>query len=1006
MFLFATLCSVAFARGSDRTIVQFAHTSWGANEGAPRNIQAITQTQNGYLLLGSAEGLFRFDGVAFEHYETPSGSALPSGAARSLLALPNGDLWIGFYSGAVSRLRDGTVQTYTTRDGLPDGHVLCLAQDREGTIWAGTSGGLARFEGNRWKGVGIDWSFPGKSAQALLLDRKGTLWVDTEDTLVFLPSGARTFQSTSIHVGPVPQIVEAPNGKLWMAELGRSVRPIPLDTKLEPSEKTEVRVGSQAILFARDGDLWITTMGDGLRRVPSPEDLKGKPGRFSGSIESYTAKDGLSDDIAESAFQDREGNIWVGTFGGLDRFHKGALVPIDSPFKLSVTDRDADIVPGNAGDVWMATSEHVARIHEFKIYPVSYPVGPPLAGYRDSAGTIWWVSQDALVQFEHGQFSRFRLPRELTVPFRGSVNITEDSLGVLWAGFRQEGLFYWDRRVWTRFETPPELTKLWPTTAFTDHLGRVWFGYDDGTIIYLSGGKIQTVSAGEGSPVGHVRGIRGRNRQVWVCGESGLAFFDGRRLRIVATADAAGFGAISGIEETSDGSLWLREQRGVVYINQGELRKFCKRPTYRVHYDVFDSLDGLPGTFGSTGQKEVLDTNGRVWFLATNGIAWLNPASVSSKAPPPVSIRAVVADGRRFISRTNLTLPARTTNLQIEYAALSLSIPGRVRYRYELEGADKDWQEPGVRRVAFYTNLGPGKYRFHVNARNQGGEWAARDAVLEFSVAPAWFQTIWFRAFCVGLFLLLLCVLYQLRLNQLKRQFNAALEARVDERTRIARELHDTLLQSFNALLLRLQAVSNVLPVRPEEAKHRVDTAIEQASNAITEGRDVVHQLRSDRLMTIDLAEAISAFAKQLAADQPLGDCPDVRIHVEGRPRDLNPTLRDEVYRITAESLRNACRHSHARQIEVEIRYDEHHLRLRIRDDGKGIDPGVRDNDPAPGHWGLRGMRERAKLVGGNLEIWSELDSGTEVELRIPATNVYAKPRAPRWSAFSRIGRS
>jgi ligand-binding sensor domain-containing protein len=299
----ASLCSVAFAGEGDRTIVQFAHTSWGANEGAPRNIQAITQTNDGYLLLGSAEGLFRFDGVAFEHYETPSGSALPAGAARALLALPNGDLWIGFYSGAVSLLRHGTVQTYTTRDGLPDGHVLCLAQDREGTIWAGTSGGLARFEGNRWKEAGTDWSFPGKSAHALLLDRKGTLWIHTEATLVFLPSGARTFQSTSIHVGLVPQIVEAPNGKLWMAELGRSVRPIPLGTKLEPSDETEVRVGSHAILFARDGDLWITTVGDGLRRVPSPEDMKGKRGRFSASIESYAAKDGLSDDIAESAFK-------------------------------------------------------------------------------------------------------------------------------------------------------------------------------------------------------------------------------------------------------------------------------------------------------------------------------------------------------------------------------------------------------------------------------------------------------------------------------------------------------------------------------------------------------------------------------------------------------------------------------------------------------------------------------------------------------------------------------
>jgi signal transduction histidine kinase len=255
-------------------------------------------------------------------------------------------------------------------------------------------------------------------------------------------------------------------------------------------------------------------------------------------------------------------------------------------------------------------------------------------------------------------------------------------------------------------------------------------------------------------------------------------------------------------------------------------------------------------------------------------------------------------------------------------------------------------------------------------------------------------------------FFLLLWSIYLLRLRELHREFNTALEARVNERTRIARELHDTLLQSFNGVLLRFLAVSNLLPARPDDAKRRIDSAIEQASDAITEGRDAVYALRSGGLTTVDFAQSIGNFGKELLSDPTNDISLEFRVQVEGKPRDLNPMVRDEVYRIAAEALRNAVRHARAKQIEVEIRYDEDRLRVRIRDDGKGMDPRVVDLGQAPGHWGLRGMRERAKLVGGVFEVWSELNSGTEVELSMPAASAYAKPPASRWSVFSSTWRS
>ena len=315
------ICLIACVCGSaqdwERTIAQFQHTAWGTKEGAPDQIYALAQTEDGYLWMGTGEGLYRFDGLTFERYEARSGGPLQT-KPHSLWSNGRGELWIGARS-VVTTLKDGNLRIYRAQDGVPEGVVRGFAEDREGPIWVASLGRLARLEGDRWEKVGEGWNFPGHSAQAIFLDRQGTLWVATENTLVFLPSGAKAFQPTGINVGQVFQIGQARNGKLWMAETSRSVRPIPVGSGLLPPDETEIRVGSAGILFDRDGALWATTMGDGLRRAPRPELLSGKIGRFSKAVESFTAKDGLTDDVARPILQDREGSIWVGTHSGLDR---------------------------------------------------------------------------------------------------------------------------------------------------------------------------------------------------------------------------------------------------------------------------------------------------------------------------------------------------------------------------------------------------------------------------------------------------------------------------------------------------------------------------------------------------------------------------------------------------------------------------------------------------------------------------------------------------------------
>jgi PAS domain S-box-containing protein len=328
-------------------------------------------------------------------------------------------------------------------------------------------------------------------------------------------------------------------------------------------------------------------------------------------------------------------------------------------------------------------------------------------------------------------------------------------------------LFYRKDGRWQRLDAASEFAKSSPTTAFTDWMGSAWFGYEGGTIIVVYQGKIQRVFPANDSLVGGIGAIKGRGRHLWVGGELGLAFFDGNRFRRVVPAYAEAFGSVVGVEETSNGSLWLAEKRGAIEIPATEIQRFLTDPSYRVKYRIFDSFDGLPGIY----PKVIQATDGKIWFSTSDGIAWVDPAKIFTNAlPPPVLIRSVTANGKQAGSLTNLTLPPRTTNLQISYTALSLAVPEKMRFRYRLEGVDKDWQDAGARREAFYNGLGPGKYHFRVIACNNDGVWNEEGAHLDFVIAPAWYQTIWLRGLYVLTFFMLLWTIYQMRVHQLREQ--------------------------------------------------------------------------------------------------------------------------------------------------------------------------------------------------------------------------------------------
>jgi signal transduction histidine kinase len=373
-------------------------------------------------------------------------------------------------------------------------------------------------------------------------------------------------------------------------------------------------------------------------------------------------------------------------------------------------------------------------------------------------------------------------------------------------------------------------------------------------------------------------------------------------------------------------------------------------------------------------------SDGKIWFVNYDTVSFFDPSRMARNTlAPPVHIEQITADHKSYDAKSALRLPPLVRDLSIDYTALSLVEPEKTHFRFKLEGQYPDWKEVVNDREAQYSNLAPGNYRFRVIASNNSGVWNETGASLDFSIAPAYWQTPWFRALCVA----------AMRMRQLAHEFDMKVEARVSERTRIARELHDTLLQSFNGLLLRFRTVHALLSRSPDQARTILENAIDEARQALTEGRQAVQGLRSSTVETHEFSEAIQTLTEELASDPAYSGGAEVRMNVEGTPRTLRPLLRDEIYRIASEGLRNAFRHAEARRIELQLCYGEKSFELRVRDDGKGIDPKFLTDEGPAGHFGLRGMRERAEQIGGKLTVWSAPASGTELVLSVSGALAY-----------------
>jgi len=985
LIILLACCRPASALNPSLDLNQYAHKAWTIREGFFKGqITSIAQTPDGYLWLGTEFGLFRFDGVRSVPWTPPEGEHLPSNTVTSLSVNRDGRLWIGTMSGLAS-WKDGHLTGHTDLAGF---QIMAILEDRQDETWIGAigypTGRLCAVRSGTVECSGQDGRL-GNGAYSLY-EYGGDLWVGADTGLWHWKRGAETRYPISEPAHVILSLIEGDNGALWLS-MNSGIKQL-VDGKVQPYPfPAGMHFDSRRLLRDREGGLWIGTNGQGVVHL------------HQGRTDVFTSADGLSGDHVLRLFEDREGNIWVATLDGLDRFRDFAAYTIDTKQGLS-SDEPTSVLAARDGSIWIGSSKGLNRWNNGRITIYRKRDGLPDDGahtlFEDHRGRIWVSTLRGVAYFEDGHF--------VPVPAGASQivhNIVQENSGDVWINDQEQGLLHLLGEKLVERIPSSHLGHKDPLRALVPDRtrGGLWLGFFDGGVAYYKDGQVrETYGTADGLGEGWVTDLQVRpDGSLWAATQGGLSRIKGGHVATLTSKNGLPCDSVHWSRQDNRHSVWLDMPCGLARVDTAELDAWSADPKRTIQATVFDNLDGVRGQWsrGAYSPQVAQSADGRIWFTTFNGVTVIDPGHLPfNKLPPPVHIEGITADRKSYETSVNLRLPPLVRDLEIDYTALSLVAPEKIRFQYKLEGKDRDWQDVGNRRQAFYNDLPPRSYRFRVKACNNSGVWNEAGASFDFSIDPTYYQTTWFKIACAAAFLTALWGLYRLRLYQIAREFNVRLDERVGERTRLARDLHDTLLQSFQGLMLRLQVVDELLP--PGKAKEQLEQTLERADQAIVEGRSAVHDLRASTTTANDLAQAVRSVADELTGE----GSPMFRLVVEGPVRDLHPIIRDEVYRIAREGLRNSFTHARAQHIEAEITYSERLFRLRIRDDGRGIPPDILESGRS-GHYGLSGLRERASQIGASLDIWSGGGTGAEIDLSVPGAIAYGEsPGRPRFPLF------
>ncbi|HWX36941.1 MAG TPA: two-component regulator propeller domain-containing protein [Steroidobacteraceae bacterium] len=1016
----------------DSNDIRFSQLPTGSEIWQTR-VSQIVQDDQGFIWLGTQYGLLRYDGYAFKAFTPdPARPGSISGVfIESLFKDRSGSIWVG----SDQRLDrfDPSTETFkhfplgTTSRSSIGVSVAHISEDAEGILWLSTGDGLFRLDptSGQTRRFGHDPADPrslsSSDIKSTLEDRSGRFWVATRAGIDALD---RATGQVTLHVPMLEfremSMLEDRAGTLWVlhhsgtgiAILDRKAQRLRHLRLTPPDGKHDAGSGVYAALEDREGTLWIGTGGGGLLRYERAAQ------RFVRYLSNPYDKHSLAGDTVVSLFEDREGDVWVSLHSApLSMFARRHL-----PFEKlgrdpSITSRAAESVIGalfedHAGQVWLShegfLSAHDRNTEHFQTYQVGAGgLAADVIGIAEHpAGTFWLGTVGGGLGRLDRSTGRFRYYRhDPEDPQSVSSDVVErilpDRDGSLWLA-TWDGLDHFDPSTgrFTRYEVAPDTRAQVYLDLKQDAEGYVWLGSNFlGLHRFDPSHKTFTVYAHEPDRQGSLSNNRvnsvliDHSGTVWAGTQNGLNRFDPRAQTFVAyyTKDGLPGDVVSCILEDGSDHLWLSTNRGVARFDP-----------VKKSFDTYSDGDGLPGNDLTGWGACYKSPSGEMYFGGFSGATSFHPDRITDGAYRPTVVLTDFELGgtpvvvgphsvlRHAVSHTSaVTLPFEQSPILIEFAVLSFSSPAKNRYRYRLDGLDSQWHETASnRRVVSYTTLPAGSYRLRLQGATERGPWSEPETTMSITILPPWWQTWWLRTALIFTLAFAAVMVYLGRIRQLAHQFEIRLEERVSERTRIARDLHDSLLQGIQGLMFRLQAVLHLLPADPQAAATALEQALERGDATITEARDAVLDLRAGGACGSDLVEGLRALGEELGPGEVPG-IPAYRVVVEGRPRALAPILRDEVYRIVREAFRNARRHSQSENIEVELAYAATRFTVRVRDDGIGLDRDVLERGARHGHWGLQGMRERATRLGGTLHLWSERKAGTEIEINVPGSIAY-----------------
>jgi ligand-binding sensor domain-containing protein len=975
-----------------RAMSQYIRDRWGPEQGFPRGpVYAITQTPDGYLWIGTEAGLIRFDGWSFL-LVNDSSKKFQVANVLGLAPAADGGLWVRLEGTTLLRYRNGVFESAPTTGS--DAIITAMSWASDGQLLIAKNGGpILGYHNGKYAMLDSGASLPRSPVLALAEGAGGDLWLGTRDAGLFRVSSGGI---ASIRNGlPDPKInCLLPDGShgLWIGTDDGLVRWNGTELTSAGLPSGLNRFQALAMIRDRDGNLWVGTDSRGLLRLNS-EGLAGLNKTGEGSPPAVTA-----------VFEDREGNLWAGSASGLERLRDSPFVSFSAPEGLPTDGSNPVFVdeqnrmwfaPVTGGLWWVKNSQHgqvvQAGLERDVVYSIAGREGELWLGREHGGLTrLRWQDAPGLTPFSSTTYTQANGLAQNSV-----YSVYESGDGTVWAGTLSGGVSRLKDGKFTTYTIDQGLASNTVVSILQTSDGILWFATPNG-LSALTKDRWVSYAPRDGLPSENINCLfEDSKRVLWVGTAAGLAFRGSGGFEPVTEIPDALREQIFGIAEDRYGSLWISASNGVRRVNRDKLTRGSL-----AGQDIreFGIADGLRGGEGVKRQPSVIaDPIGRIWFSLNRGISVVDPARLNRNEVPVIAdIQSIAADDIPIALGSSIRIPPGRQRVVLDFAGLNLSVPGRVRYRFKLDGFDRNWNGPVERREAIYTNLDPGPYRFHVAATNTSGLWNGGEATLDFVIAPQFWQTWWFRACVVLACALAVLGLYRFRLRQLTKQLNVRFEERLGERTRIAQELHDTLLQGFLSASMQLHVAVDRLPAE-SPAKSSFNRVLQLMSQVIEEGRNAVRGLRSSHSASMNLENAFAQVRQELAVEDDVG----FRVIVDGQPKALHPVLRDEVYRIGREALANAFRHARAKSIELELEYAAGRLRLLVRDDGRGIDPQTLESG-REGHWGLRGMRERAERIGAKLHVWSRPSGGTEVELLVPGHVAFqSQPphRALQWFA-------